>query len=353
MNSRQTPSLLANYFDGTSAQAHTVSLRLDAGYLHILGEGIGHTISLEDVEWPERTRHGKRVAYLKRGGCIQGEDGSAWDTWLRDSGKRDGVLVKVQQSWRGVTLSMVALIVLVVFIQQWGLPMASRILVAVLPVSLDAALGDASLASLDAQLMHPSELPLAQQNTVREVLQATLGTLPSGMVPDWKLAFRKSGIGPNALALPGGTLIVTDDLVELLHGETQVMVAILAHEMGHLQHRHGVRMLVQATALGALSAVILGDFSAILAGVPVILVQAGYSRQAELEADAQAVRILRQVHISPAVMVTLFERLDQRRQKLGAQQHASGNQDSWLGIAFASHPTDAQRVQFFQDAAAH
>ena len=82
-------------------------------------------------------------------------------------------------------------------------------------------------------------------------------------------------------------------------------------------------------------------------------------REAEREADAAAVRILRAGGISPAAMVTLFDKLAEKRRasKAKAQQDEKDGKDEkartahWLGIAFASHPADAERVRFFQDAA--
>ena len=178
--------------------------------------------------------------------------------------------------------------------------------------------------------------------------------LPAGAVPPWNLVFRASRIGPNALALPGGTLVMTDELVALVDGNTDVLTAVLAHELGHLQHRHGLRMLVQVTLLGTLTSVLLGDFSTVLAGGAALVGQAHYSRNAEREADAAAVRVLRAARISPAAMVTLFDKMAEKRSTSAAHnaQPPDGGTRDWLGIAFASHPPDAERVRFFQDAAA-
>ncbi|MES2943957.1 MAG: hypothetical protein V4772_13900, partial [Pseudomonadota bacterium] len=62
-------------------------------------------------------------------------------------------------------------------------------------------------------------------------------------------------------------------------------------------------------------------------------------------------------------MVTLFEKLEEKRQKSSGSPNTKSRTegdnadegqktDSWLGIAFASHPSDAERIQFFRDAAA-
>lgn len=45
-------------------------------------------------------------------------------------------------------------------------------------------------------------------------------------------------------------MVLTDELFDLVQGDEQIITAVLAHELGHVKHRHGLRMLVQATVLG-------------------------------------------------------------------------------------------------------
>ena len=344
-------TLPAHYFDGTSARAHAVTLQLRGDALHIQGVGIDRSIALREVQWPERTRHGLRIAHLAGGGLVRGDDAAAWDAWRRDGGHTDSLVVRLQQSWRGVLASALALLAVVVALQQWGIPWAARAVVAATPMRVDRSLGETALAAMDQHLMHPSSLAAPEQDRIRQALTQALSALPSGAIPRWQLVFRRSSIGPNAFALPGGTLVLTDELVQLVGHDIQVITAVLAHEMGHVRHRHGVRMLVQATVLGGLGAVFLGDFNTLLASVPVLLGQASYSREAEREADAEAVRILRAASISPAVMVTLFDKLAEKAQRAAQDKDSANQAGGWLGIAFASHPADADRVRFFQEAA--
>ena len=356
----------ATYFDGQSARAQPVALDLHGNRLRLRGDGVEREIALTDVSWPERTRHGVRVAHFRDGGAVQCADAAAWDAWSASIGRRDALVVRMQQSWRWVLASVFALAALGVALQQWGLPLLARAVVAGAPLSLDTALGQASLAAIDEHLMLPSKLPLPQQIRLREALSRVVAAQPAGTVPAWRLVFRQSRAGPNALALPGGTLILTDELVALVGADEQVITAVLAHELGHVRHRHGLRMLVQVAALAGLSSLVLGDFSTLLAGAPVLLGQSGYSREAEHEADAEAVRMLKAGGISPLVMLTLFDKL---AEKAGEGAGTSGKvaspsdksagtkdqpaaQNPWLGIAFASHPSDADRVRFFREAAA-
>ena len=323
--------------------------------LVMAGAGVHRKVPLREVKWPERTRHGVRIAHFRSGGSVQCSDAQAWDAWRLAGGMVEPLVVRMQQSWRWVLASVVALAVMAVVIQQWGVPAMARMVVASTPLAVDKTLGAGSLRAIDSRLMQPSRLPTERQDKLRKALSQAVSNLPAGSVPAWELVFRKSRIGPNAFALPGGTLVMTDELVDLVDGDEEVLVAVLAHELGHVRHRDGLRMLVQTAALGGLASMVVGDFSTVLAGVPVLLGQASYSRQAEHEADVEAVRIFRAARISPLVMVKLFDRLS--ASKAAPSKDADGGkgdaglQDSWLGIAFASHPADAERIRYFTEAA--
>lgn len=345
-----TPPLSATYFDGLQARAHPVSLQVADGALHITGDGIARRVSLPHVRWPERTRHGVRITHLADGGELHCADSAAWDTWSQHSGLGEPLVVRLQQSWRGVLGSALALVALLLALHAWGLPLAARAALQLLPLSVDASLGDATLQAVDEHLMQPSQLPRAEQARVQAAFAQAVAHLPADAVPGWQLVFRASRIGPNALALPGGTIIMTDELVYLVERDTDVLTAVLAHELGHVQHRDGVRMLVQVGLLGTVGSLVLGDFSSLLAGASALLGQAHYSREAEYAADVSAVELLQAAHIDPAAMVTLFDKLAALRAAKNADTDTAPAPDSWLGIAFASHPTDAERVRFFQQA---
>lgn len=353
--------LAANYFDGISARAQRVQLRLQAGVMHVDGDGVALRLPLDQVQWPERTRHGARVAHFGSGGSVQALAASAWDAWARDVGIGESAVVKAQQSWRGVVLAVLLLLALAAAGYQWGVPWLARGALAALPASADRAIGDAALRSFDDVLLLPSTVPAARQQQVREALtQAVARTDPAGQRPAYELRFHtspkrgegpgtKTRLGPNAFALPGGLIVVTDDMLALLQGRDDVLIGVLGHELGHVRHRHGMRMLVQATLIGTAASLALGDFSSVLAAAPALLGQSAYSRDFEREADDDAVALLRANGISPAVMVELFERLEAHRAPAGAD--TKGGFD--LGIALASHPADAERVQRFREAAAH
>lgn len=114
-----------------------------------------------------------------------------------------------------------------------------------------------------------------------------------------------------------------------------------------------MRLLVQTTLLGAATSVAFGDFSTLLAGAPALLGQLGYSRDLERLADDEAITVLRANGISPAAMVPLFGLLAASPGDSAASAPDTGRaQDPGLGIAFSSHPADAERIARFRAAAA-
>ena len=350
--------LAADHFDGLSARSHRVALQVAGASLQVEGDGISLQIPLADVRWPERTRHGVRVAHFRSGGSVQGLDAAAWDAWARQAGIAESRVVKAQQTWRSVLLACGALLLIAVAGFQWGVPWAARAALALVPASADRAIGDAALRSLDDSLLLPSQVSSARQQQLREALaQAVARADPPSRQLAYELRFyaspalngaRQPGtrLGPNAFALPGGVVVVTDEMLQLLAGRDDVLIGVLGHELGHVRQRHGMRLLVQATLIGTVASLMWGDFSSVLAAAPALLGQSAYSRDFEREADDDAIALLRANGISPAVMAVLFERLAEHRQ---TRRQSTGFD---LGIALASHPADEQRVQRFREAAA-
>jgi Zn-dependent protease with chaperone function len=362
VNAHGTPSsLAAEYFDGRSALARPVTVALRGDSLVIRGDDTERWVALAAVRWPERQRHGVRRIELADGGTLRCPDAAAFDAFARAAGAGDSLTVRVQQSWR-LTLAAVALLVLMTAAgYRWGLPALGRTVLALVPVTADERIGESAYQSVQSWLLLPSSVPLERQAQLQRAFERALRDAgPVASLPRLRFHAAKR-LGPNAFALPGGTIVVTDELLQRLAGRDDVVLGVLAHEFGHVQHRHGMRLLVQATLLGAVTSVAFGDFSTLLAGLPALLGQLGYSRDFEREADDEAIRVLRANGISPAVMIVLFDALAHDAQTRAASAPTETTspsasappreRDPGLGIAFSSHPADAERIARFRAAA--
>ena len=173
---------------------------------------------------------------------------------------------------------------------------------------------------------------------------------PQGDAPHWQLAFHASPVlGPNAFALPGGHIVMTDELVKLLHDQPDAIVGVLAHELGHVQHRDGLDMVVRASLVSALVGVVLGDASGFIATVPATLATQSYSRDAERRADAHAARLLHAGGLPPSAMVVFFERILEKSDAARKNDEDEKEPGVSLPIAIASHPDHEERIRFFQE----
>ncbi len=332
----------ALYFDGRNARGQPVRLTLEEGFLVARSDDVMRSWPLAEVQWPERTRHGQRLLLLRRGGTLQVADAGAFDAWRRELGHAESWVVRVQQNWRATLAAVLALVLVAAAAYRWGVPWAADALLVLVPASVDQTVGTAALENIEARWLGPSRLPPARQAQLHTAFAAAVqASFPAGQQPPWALRFRAAdkALGANAFALPGGTIIITDALVELLQGQDDALVGVLAHELGHVRRRHGMRALAQFALLGTATAVAIGDFSSVLASVPALLAQVGYSRDAEREADAEAARVLLASGRSPAVMAVFFERM--------ATLPRSGPP---LPFALSTHPLDDERVRFFREA---
>lgn len=331
------PRLQLDYFDGHSARAQAAEIWLSDGHLH-LSAGAEAQYAARDVRWPERQRHGQRQVQLPDGGLLSCADAAAWDAWAQGSGLRDTVTVRWMQSWRHVLLAMALLLAFLFACWRWGAPLAADLIVRALPASAEQQIGSQSLDYLDQHWLKPSTVDTSRREQIARRFERLVAASPADAPLRYQLHFRAGDrlLGPNAFALPGGEIVLTDALVELLHDSPEALQGVLAHELGHVQHRHGLRMAVQAGLVGALGGLVVGDFSALLAGLPALLAQQAYSRDFEREADAQAHRMLSRAGLSPRVMLQFFERIA----AIEARQ-------TGVPALLSSHPATPERIAFF------
>jgi Zn-dependent protease with chaperone function len=349
MNSTASSTLAVQWFDGLHPVARDATVWLDSGRLQVQADGGAppRDYAAGKLRWPEPLRHGQRQILLPDGGVLAFADASAYDAWLAQSGRRHGLIPRWQQSGWLAFVSLLLLVATLFAGWRWGVPVAADTTVRFLPAMVDDQVGAQVLRELDRHWLKPSKLTWAQRQAVFDRFADAVDTaLDRHALPKlihFDLQFREGGrgFGPNALALPDGTIIVTDELVRLLEDRPEALVGVLGHELGHVKHRHGMRLTLRASAVGLATGMLVGDFSVALAGAPALLAQQSYSRDFEREADGYARTLMRGAGIAPAVMASFFERIKQLHEESGERQMP-------FATAFASHPADAERIAFFK-----
>ncbi|WP_059410728.1 M48 family metallopeptidase [Cupriavidus basilensis] len=329
----QAPApVAATYYDGRSSRAHAASLSVE-GREAVLRDGGGAVLRrapLSALRVSERVRRAPRLVTFADGAFCEIADHAGLAALLAASGHREGWVARAQNSWRLVLLSVLGLAAVLavgyVVVLPWGAGVVARRV----PPALEARLGEATLASIDDGLLAPSRLPAAQQERVRADFAAL--RRPPDPGHDYRIVFRRGGqLGANALALPGGTIVVTDELVKLA-GAGPGLSGVLAHEAGHVAQRHGLQQVLQASAVGALAAYFFGDYSSVLAGVPATLLTLRYSREHERAADAYAVEVMRDNRLPVSAFADVLEALEAaHRQEEAAAPAASGDASAGAG----------------------
>ncbi|MDQ6917208.1 MAG: M48 family metallopeptidase, partial [Pseudomonadota bacterium] len=155
---------------------------------------------------------------------------------------------------------------------------------------------------------------------------------------NYRLEFRSAGT-PNALALPGGTIIVTDEMVHETANEAEFL-AVVAHEVGHVQEHHAMRLVLQDSGLAVLMTALAGDAvgtTLLAAALPAVLLRTRYSRQFESEADTYAFAMLKRRGQSPQAFADLLRRL---------RLHGRAKEDPDSLLQYLStHPATEDRIQ--------
>jgi Zn-dependent protease with chaperone function len=328
------------YYDGKTSRRAEVRITLDrAGVLHISGSNGELNYPLSQLRVMPRVGNTPRSIYLPDGAKCETPDNDAIDAFLRQRGTgRWQAFVHALESRLLYVLPTVALTVLVLWaLVQYGVPALAKHLAFALPESVDAQLGAGGLAALDRSFFSPSALDPSRQRQLR----ALFARMTQGLDDRhrYRLEFRRGKtVGANAFALPSGIIVVTDELVALAHNDNEI-AAVLAHEIGHVVHRHALRRMLQDSAVVLVIASVTGDVSSVsslAATVPTLLVEAKYSRAFEREADGFALDYLRAHDIPPRYFADILRRLERQRRGGGVHDF------------LATHPTTEERVQLFE-----
>lgn len=324
------PRLPAHYFDGRHLAPHAVEAELEAGLLRVHGLAAALECPLDRLRISDRLALIPRFIRLPGGDSLEIPDNDAVDAWLRTHGRgrTNAVIHWLEQRSRIAAAATLLLVLTVAATVHYGLPALSHHLAHAVPAELERDIGRLALRSLDAYF------PRSQTTAKRRAeIERDLASLlrARGITQDAQLEFRMGG-APNALALPGGVIVVTDELVQLASPEE--LAAVLAHEVAHWQLRHGLQSLFRGSGSLVLVSVVTGDLSTLTtfaAAIPLVILQRGYSRDFETEADDHAAETLRLAGRDPRHLAAILAKIEPP----GPQRVAS---------YFSTHPGTAERI---------
>lgn len=328
-------SVAATYYDGQTSEGRAAQVRVADGLVHVDVAESSIAFPLAAVRLESRLGDLPRRLDLPNGAScevpadftlpITPDAPAQLERWVNEAEIRWSVvvvaaLVLVAGLWAGVV---------------WGVPAAANVVARRISPSVERQMGTQALATLDLGTLSPSKLPVERQRALSARFDA-LAKL-AGAEDEYVLLFRSSPrVGPNAFALPGGTVVLLDELVAEAQHDDEI-VAVLAHETGHLVERHTLRQVLQTSTAGLLVSVVVGDLLSVTAfagALPAMLLNSSYSRAFEYEADRFGLSLLDRAGIDRAHLGRFLARLEA---KYGGMPEGFG----WL----STHPRAEDRAR--------
>lgn len=329
------------YFDGETLRGVPVTLDFSTpGCLRIVGEGLELTPAWPEVAVSDRLADIARFIYLPGRAVVETLANDAIDAALRAERRgRFSGLVHTLEKHSGIAAGAALLIGLcAVLAFYFGLPVLSRHTAQRTPPAVEARIGQISLAAFN-EYFNRSELTAAQRTRVKTQLERLLPDRDEAARP--RLVFRALGPqAPNAFALPGNIIIVSDELIGL--ADDDELAAVLAHEIGHLELKHGIQGALRSSFALLVVSALTGDLSSLttFAGsIPWLILNNGYSREFEREADefAHALMLKRGVRLKH--FASILKKLEEATAGPGRAARRS-----YLG----THPPTEERIRLFQ-----
>jgi len=330
------------YFDGKTSAGRPVSVsytgaalsvRSEADRLHVevLPDGFNIVSALGQTT---------RIIDFADGARLETEDHAAVSSLERivQKNRYSKMVDTLERRWPLVLASLGGLVAGVLVIIHVVIPVLAEKASRVVPASILDKASQQTLTMLDARFFRPTTLDsetAVSLETMFNELTADVGDASF----KYRLELRDSPIiGPNAFALPSGTIVITDQLVALATDD-RGLIGVLAHELAHVERRHGLRSLFQDAGVFLLISILVGDVTSVTsmaATMPTLLIESGYSREFEKEADLFAGEYMVRMGWGTAPFRDILKSLDEE----------IGEAD--IPSFFLTHPGTEDRLEYLQ-----
>jgi len=237
-----------------------------------------------------------------------------WNTALRAAIPGLGRRARLERGQqRRILWGAVAALASVLAAYVFGVPVLADAVTPLVPPAWETRLGEGARMQIEGMLSNGvgfqacgPEFSQANQAIDRFAAEVMAGT-GSPFTP--KVTVVRSPL-TNAFALPGGQVYYFSGLLERTETADE-FAGVLAHELGHVVHRHGMEMLIESSATGLLVGFVLGDMTnlSVAAAAGATLIDSRFSREAEHEADAFSGAAANRLGFSPLALATLLERI--------------------------------------------
>jgi Zn-dependent protease with chaperone function len=324
---------VATFFDGEHAVDHPAMAAFDGRAIVITGSGIAaRRWSLPGLIAIERPAAGRPLR-------LSHDSASAMRLILQPGDLLDAVVAAAPHLKGGTTMRrstrniapVAALIAGLTLLIYLVLTVAPDMLAYVMPESWRQKFGD----STETALTKDSKRCLNGAGTA--ALAALAARLAGDTPRDFELRVYTVPI-VNAFALPGGRIVITNELIQKA-GRPEEVAGVVAHEIGHVHHRHAEAGAIRVFGLTALLAAFTGGGDVAEFGALLTILR--FTRDAERQADAFALELMARQAIDPMGLKAFFERVQKD------EVHAGGVFGEIEGM-MSTHPGIEERIAAIQ-----
>jgi Zn-dependent protease with chaperone function len=329
------PHVQARFFDGRSNRRHLVTLKLGEQCDIVEDDAVVAQWAYDKVRRVDAPPGILRVSCQAAPPLARLEipDGAlATDLVARclsideDSPGRKGSTTRIV----GWSLAALVSILLVVI---YGVPFAADRLAPLVPPAFENRIGQVA----DKQIRVVFDGKACESKDGQAAFVKLVGTLrgAAGLKGSVDAIVLSSEVA-NAFALPGGKIYLFDGLLQKAHNSDEI-AGVLAHELGHVEHRDNMRNLIYNGGTSFLVGLLFGDVtgsSAILFATRTMF-DATYTREAEANADAFSIDLMHKLGRSPKPMGELLLRV-------------TGNEKDKNLSFLSNHPFTEDRLALMQ-----
>lgn len=338
-------------FDGKSAQKQSVRIELTPHHIALTLPGHSDmNWPYSDIRWAEETTpfHIEHLLQTQEGERLETlvvEDPDFYENCKRIA-PEDFYKTITKNSFNLKIFSAGIIIFLLFFYAAFKIVPTIFVdqIVDKIPVEWEETLGDAVLSAFPIEKNPDPKVLKLLTDILRLLKQSKVEETPYNLkifiLPTEQI---------NALALPGGNIIVFEGLLKIADSPEE-LAGVLAHEVQHIFLKHSTRGILQNMASGMLLTLILGDANAVMESAVSIAGQIntlGLSRNMETEADIKGIKLMLDAKINPQGMLSIFEKLLKEELKLEEinKKNSSSKGMKEVFSYLSTHPSAKSRLQ--------
>ncbi len=336
-------------FDGQSSRSEAVGIHFFSdGRIILEQDGREHvTLQREDYRYDPPLSSAPYRFYFQEDCMIEVPYSKELSQFIMKKERLSTRFLHASETRPSVLFALVPLsLIFLIALYLYAIPIGTSLVTKLTPYSVQEIIGSQALSLLDRVWLSSSALDDDKKIEVTTMIRATAAEIGYSQPID--IQFRKLKGIPNAFALLPETIILTDTIVELL--TLDELRAVVAHEIGHLHYNHGLERIVRGSIVATTSLLLFGGDVETINSLALGLVETGYSREQEAEADLFAAEHLHLLGLKAALLGHALDKLEKRIIRFSDTNEREGGSAQWkLSEYLSSHPLTKNRILRMQE----